>query len=348
MVVGPGKTRVAVVGASGIGKHHAKWWALNGADVCAFAGSSSATVRKTGAALRDLFGFQGRGYTDITSMLAELNPDIVDVCSPPELHASHCRAALDAGAHVLCEKPFVFDATRRHDELLAEANALMNRAARSDLCLGVCTQYSVGARWFADLWRKSAPNESLRTFEGHLESPARGRVPDPGRIWLDLSPHPLSMLLELVPGCAVDWSSLAVQFAGYEATARFRVRDVSDQVVECTIITRNSVEPPGHVRRCVLNGWETRVEGYTPEDGVYRSKLVTPAGAVEREDLLCAIVRDFGIGIAPTSPQSAIQNLDMMLGILGKMRGGRLGRQSEPTARGTARGDSEDYVERTV
>ena len=25
--------RVAVVGASGIGKHHAKWWALEGADV---------------------------------------------------------------------------------------------------------------------------------------------------------------------------------------------------------------------------------------------------------------------------------------------------------------------------
>jgi len=29
----------------------------------------------------------------------------VHVCSPNSLHAEHVEAAIDAGAHVICEKP---------------------------------------------------------------------------------------------------------------------------------------------------------------------------------------------------------------------------------------------------
>src|SRR5262249_60592175 len=33
--------------------------------------------------------------------------DLVSVHSPPFLHAEHVRAVVDAGHHVLCDKPFV-------------------------------------------------------------------------------------------------------------------------------------------------------------------------------------------------------------------------------------------------
>ena len=35
------KQKVAVIGAKGIGRHHAKWWHTEGVEVCAFAGTSS-------------------------------------------------------------------------------------------------------------------------------------------------------------------------------------------------------------------------------------------------------------------------------------------------------------------
>ncbi|HKS05494.1 MAG TPA: Gfo/Idh/MocA family oxidoreductase [Gemmatimonadaceae bacterium] len=45
-------------------------------------------------------------FGDVSEMLGASKPELVIVASPPALHAAHCRAALDAGAHVLCEKPF--------------------------------------------------------------------------------------------------------------------------------------------------------------------------------------------------------------------------------------------------
>lgn len=47
-----------------------------------------------------------RAYHDVTDFLAAENGmDIVAVCTPNGLHAEHTIAALNAGHHVLCEKP---------------------------------------------------------------------------------------------------------------------------------------------------------------------------------------------------------------------------------------------------
>ncbi len=45
-------------------------------------------------------------YTDYERMLARDDIDLVDIATPTFLHAPMCLAALDAGKHVLCEKPF--------------------------------------------------------------------------------------------------------------------------------------------------------------------------------------------------------------------------------------------------
>ena len=42
-------------------------------------------------------------------MLKLENIDAVSICTPPELHSKQVRQCLEAGLHVLCEKPFVFD-----------------------------------------------------------------------------------------------------------------------------------------------------------------------------------------------------------------------------------------------
>jgi predicted dehydrogenase len=59
------------------------------------------------ARIRDTFGF-ARATTEWQAVVAE-EPDIVIVSSPPGLHHAQAKAALEAGAHVMCEKPFTID-----------------------------------------------------------------------------------------------------------------------------------------------------------------------------------------------------------------------------------------------
>jgi predicted dehydrogenase len=46
------------------------------------------------------------GHSDYLAALREVRPDLVLIASPPALHAAMTIAALEAGAWVLCEKPF--------------------------------------------------------------------------------------------------------------------------------------------------------------------------------------------------------------------------------------------------
>jgi predicted dehydrogenase len=57
--------------------------------------------------IKDRFGFE-KATTDWQEVLEE-RPDIVVVGSPPGRHHEQARAALEAGAHVMCEKPFTID-----------------------------------------------------------------------------------------------------------------------------------------------------------------------------------------------------------------------------------------------
>lgn len=54
--------------------------------------------------IKDRFGFE-KATTDWRDVIAE-KPDIVVVGSPPRYHWEQAKAALEAGAHVMCEKPF--------------------------------------------------------------------------------------------------------------------------------------------------------------------------------------------------------------------------------------------------
>ncbi|MEO8189933.1 MAG: Gfo/Idh/MocA family oxidoreductase [Acidobacteriota bacterium] len=70
---------------------------------------------------------------DLASLLVATHPDLVIVATPPDLHAAHVQEALESGAHVLCEKPFV-SRLEQADELIA----LSSRAGR---LLAVNNQY---------------------------------------------------------------------------------------------------------------------------------------------------------------------------------------------------------------
>ena len=74
-----------------------------------------------------------RVFTDARELLSECRPDLVIVGTPPNLHHAHTKAALEAGAHVLCEKPFVSS--------VSEADDLIAAASRAKRLLAVNNQY---------------------------------------------------------------------------------------------------------------------------------------------------------------------------------------------------------------
>ena len=84
---------------------------------------------------------------DVATLLKETRPDLVVVATPPGLHFEHAKAALEAGAHVLCEKPFV--------PTLAEADALIALSARQGRLLAVNNQYRF-MRIYAETARRIA------------------------------------------------------------------------------------------------------------------------------------------------------------------------------------------------
>ncbi len=46
-------------------------------------------------------------FSDVKSMLASVQPDFVDICTPPSYHAEQIIQAFECNAHVFCEKPLI-------------------------------------------------------------------------------------------------------------------------------------------------------------------------------------------------------------------------------------------------
>jgi len=70
-------------------------------------GTSSSAERSLDAARR--LGLD-HGYGSLDELLADPDLDIVHVCTPNTTHAHLARAVLEAGKHVICEKPLATDA----------------------------------------------------------------------------------------------------------------------------------------------------------------------------------------------------------------------------------------------
>ena len=97
------KVKVALIGAGGWGREHARIFQQRG-DV-EFVAICGRDANKT-AARAAAFGV--RHYTDIQTMLAREKPDLVSLCLPNQQHYLATLQVIRAGYPLLVEKPFVF------------------------------------------------------------------------------------------------------------------------------------------------------------------------------------------------------------------------------------------------
>ena len=111
------KIRIGAIGAGGFGLFALQQFLqVEGTELVAMAG----THREPALAMARQFGLAET--LEVEGLLQLDQVDLVYIATPPFLHYGQVRAALEAGKHVICEKPLALSLTQA-DELLKLAHA---------------------------------------------------------------------------------------------------------------------------------------------------------------------------------------------------------------------------------
>jgi predicted dehydrogenase len=122
------RLRYAIIGiGAGILNAHRPALALPIVDLVAASDIDEAKGQQRASELNCAF------YTDYKQMLAEIKPDVAIIMTPPFLHAEISIDCLQAGCHVLVEKPMALQ--------VAEADKMIETAQRWQRLLGVVFQH---------------------------------------------------------------------------------------------------------------------------------------------------------------------------------------------------------------
>ena len=116
------KVRVGIIGCGGIanGKHMPSLAQVKECEMVAFC---DIVVEKAEKAAKK-FGAEGaKVYADYKELLADKTIDVVHVCTPNRSHSFITVDALEAGKHVMCEKPMAINT--------AEAQKMLDAAKRT-------------------------------------------------------------------------------------------------------------------------------------------------------------------------------------------------------------------------
>ena len=137
--------RFAIIGVGKIGKRHADLIRINSeSELVAYCDVEHKAL--------DEIPF----FDSVDAMLnAKLEIDVVNICSPNGLHAEHCLQALNAGKHVVCEKPFALTK--------AECEKVLSKALQnSKQVFGVMqNRYSPPSAWIKEVIDKKLLGDIL-------------------------------------------------------------------------------------------------------------------------------------------------------------------------------------------
>ena len=155
---------------------------------------------------------RARVVADLDTALADPAIDLVVVATPDALHAAHGHAALDAGKHVVIDKPFA--------TTLADAEPLADHARRAGRLLSVFHN----RRWDSDFLtlRRLIADGALgevTQFESHFDR-FRPLVADQWKeragagTWMGLGPHLVDQALQLFGSPEAVYADFAGQKDG--------------------------------------------------------------------------------------------------------------------------------------
>ena len=125
------KTRTAIFGAGFMGRVHTEGIRrLGNVEVAAIAAETPDEARN----FAESTGIE-RSTGDYRELLADPTIDVVHICTPNQLHFPMAKAALEAGKHVICEKPLATS--------VSEASQMVSLAKKTGLAN--CTFHNIRA-----------------------------------------------------------------------------------------------------------------------------------------------------------------------------------------------------------
>ncbi|MGE3141709.1 MAG: Gfo/Idh/MocA family protein [Hyphomonadaceae bacterium] len=285
------KLNAGVIGAGVFGGHHARKYAADPrTDLVALYDIDGARA----AALAGELGV--RAATSLEDFLSAV--DVVTIASIPVTHAAAARAALEAGKHVLVEKPLATNAQ--------EGAELVRLAAEKKLVLACGHQERLV---FEAMGLFAAP-EKPRAIECVRAGPWTGRSADVS-VTLDLMVHDLDLALQLMGAAPVRVSARGRAVHGApadEMTALLTFPDgrsaklTATRVAEARTRTIRIAYPAGEARvDFIARGFENET-GFPLDAGFTE----TPAG----RDPLGANVARFVDAVTGAAPGPAVNGAD--------------------------------------
>lgn len=112
------RLKVGIVGCGGIAQqaHIPAFLRLKNVVVQSVCDNNENLAKETASKFRIL-----QAYSELSEMLSKEDLDIIDICTPPQIHASLAVEALQHGCHVLMEKPMALKVSDC-DEMVDSAN----------------------------------------------------------------------------------------------------------------------------------------------------------------------------------------------------------------------------------
>lgn len=166
--------KVGIIGCGGIanGKHLPALSKVAEVELVAFCD----LVEEKAVSAKERYGTaDAKAYTDYQQLLAENDLDVVHVLTPNATHAELTIAALEAGNHVLCEKPMAINSK--------EAEAMIEAAKRTGkkLTIGYQNRFRTDSRYLHEV---CAEGELGEIYSAKAHAVRRRAVPTWG-VFLD-------------------------------------------------------------------------------------------------------------------------------------------------------------------
>ncbi len=196
-------------------------------------------------------------------------------------------------------------------------------ARKNGLKFGVCTQYATSLPHYAQLYEPACGKlQEVNSFYAEMETLARGRRRSAVEVWVDMGPHPLSLLLAWVPDGAIAADSLQVEFKERRARASFDFvaggRICRSEIIVCD---REEGKP---ARRFGVNGFVVDCEGQNDDQGRFRSLLRRESEEMMGEDFMSLLISQFVQVIRDpqkhllVNGETGLRNLELQIQILQK------------------------------
>ncbi len=238
--------------------------------------------------MADKFGIK-KVYSDPQELINDPEVEMVDVCTPTDTHLPLSLAAIEAGKHVLSEKPLAHDAR----DAFAAARAADAAGVRTKL--GFTFRYSPAVRQL-QAWIKDGTLGEIFHVHGFeqnsqwLDPEFPLRQVSAGADWNKLIPSSIvgygSHLVDLVRWCAGEFGSVVSTMKnfvpervvrGYEGMQRIKIEDGTVALVEFASGAQGTLQT-SYIAVGNYPGVELRVYG---SKGAAVARLISEYGVAE-------------------------------------------------------------------